>query len=293
LNIEISIFNYMIRLILATFVIISVSCSTTGKQKTQSANTTVVRTEVRTDTIHRVHTNFRTDTFTVTVKETESFKSLQKSIDSLLARRETGKAIDMLKQQVQNHSNLDQLGFRTLQLATLLHQNGRSAEALAFLEGFAVYKPAINFWIDSANTLYDRISAANRGSTTVDPAKQEAINAITAKIRNLKNVNANPSLIISLADSLRSLSPGDSVLIWLEKQLPSKTESSDAFCEDQRKVAAEKFAASRKNKAKANALLAEAIEALDKCLAQTPSADMRKKVQQNKDILAKELKVEN
>jgi len=289
LNIEISIFNHMLRLILATFVIISVSCSTTGKkpQKTQSTHTTVIRTEVRTDTVHSVRTDIRTDT--LKIKETESFRSLQKSIDSLLARRETGKAIEMLKQQVQYHNNLDQLGFRTVQLATLLHQTGQSAEALAVLEGFAVYKPAINYWIDSANTLYDRIISANRDKVVVDPAKQEAINALTTKIRNLKNVNASPALIISMADSLRALSPGDSVLVWLEKQLPSKTESSDVFCEEQRKFAAEKFAASRKNKAKANALLTEGIEALDKCLAQTPSADMRKKVQVNKEQLSKEL----
>jgi len=284
----------MFRLILATFVIISVSCSTTGKQQqTQPTQTTVVRTEVRTDTIHSVRTDIRTDTLTVTVKETESFRSLQKSIDSLLARRETGKAIDMLKQQVQYHNNLDQLGFRTVQLATLLHQSGQNAEALAILEGFAVYRPAINYWIDSANTLYDKIIAANRGSTVIDPAKQEAINVLTAKIRNLKNVNANPALIISLADSLRLLTPSDSILVWLAKQLPSQTESSDAFCEEQRKIAAAKFDGARKNKTKAKALLTEAIEALDKCLVQTPSAEMRKKVQQNKDILTKELKAEN
>jgi len=272
----------MLRLIIALFVIISVSCSST-KPSPQTEPQTQLPIIV-TDTIHST----KTDTLKITVKETESFRNLQKSIDSLLAKRETEKAIELLKQQVQYHNNLDQLGFRTLQLAVLLHQRGHSAEALAILEGFAVYKPAINFWIDSANTLYDRIIAANKGSFAADPAKQETINSLTAQIRNLKNANANPALIINLADSLRSLAPGDSILLWLERQLPSQTENSDSFCEEQRKIAAEKFAASRKNRTRANALLSEAIEALDKCLARTPSVEMRKKVQQNKEVLEKE-----
>jgi tetratricopeptide (TPR) repeat protein len=216
---------------------------------------------------------------------------MQKSIDSLMANRETEKAIDMLRKHVQSYSNLDQLGFRTLQLANLLHKAGHSAEALAFLESFAVYKPAVNFWIDSANTLYDKITRSNREETILQtsPEKLEAINSLTSQIRNLKLTNSNPALITDLADSLRSLAPGDSVLTWLEKQLPSKFESSDSFCEEQRKSAAEKFANAKKNKAKAKTLLKEAVEALDKCLARTPSADMRKKVTQNREIISKEL----
>jgi tetratricopeptide (TPR) repeat protein len=220
---------------------------------------------------------------------------MQKSIDSLLANRETEKAIDMLRKHVQSYSNLDQLGFRTLQLAGMLHQTGRSAEALAFLESFAVYKPAVNFWIDSANTLYDKITKSNREEVMqqISPEKLEIINSLTAQIRNLKLTNSNPALITNLADSLRFMAPGDSILIWLEKQLPSQSESSDSFCEEQRKLAAEKFANSRKNKAKTKALLTEAVEALDKCLARTPSADMRKKVTQNREVISKELRMEN
>ncbi|MCL2207119.1 MAG: hypothetical protein FWB90_03375 [Fibromonadales bacterium] len=278
----------MLRLIIVISVIILVSCA--GKEpqpqvqpqaqiELQAQSPIIVR-----DTVHR----FRTDTLKITVKETESLRAMQKSIDSLLAGRETAKAIDMLKLYVQQHSNLDRLGFRTLQLAGLLNQTGQGAEALAVLEGFAVYKPAINFWIDSANTMYDRISGTNKNFVEIDPARQENINALVVQIRNLKNTNANPAQIIFFADSLRSLAPSDSILIWLEKQLPSQTESSNAFCEEQRKVAAEKFDASRKNKARANALLGEAIDALDKCLARTPSTEMRKKVQQNKDTLEKQ-----
>jgi len=278
----------MLRLIIAISVIILVSCA--GKEpqpqvqpqvkiEPQVQSTIVVR-----DTIH----NFRTDTLKITVKETESLRAMQKSIDSLLVNRETEKAIGMLKLYVQQHSNLDRLGFRTLQLAGLLNQTGQGAEALAVLEGFAVYKPAINFWIDSANTMYDRISGTSKNIAEIDPVRQEKINALAAQIRNLKNTNANPAQIIFFADSLRSLSPSDSILIWLEKQLPSQTESSDAFCEEQRKIAAEKFAASQKNKARASALLGEAIDALNKCLARTPSVEMRKKAQQNKDILEKQ-----
>jgi len=270
----------MLRLIIATFIIILASCSSTGTQAQigpQTRQHAVVR-----DTIHK----FRTDTLKITVKETESFRALQKSIDSLIARKETEKAVELLKQQVQYHNNLDQLGFRTLQLAGLLHKTGNSAEALAILEGFAVYKPAINFWIDSANTMYDKIVAAKKSDVVVDLAKLEVINSLTAQIRNMKNTNASPERIANLADSLRSLAPGDSVLLWLEKQLP--VQSSDAFCEEQRKIAAEKFAAARKHKTRANALLNEAIEALDKCLEKMPSAEMRKKVLQNKDILEKE-----
>jgi len=245
-------------------------------------NTVVVRDTIKT-------------TDSIYVKETESFKVLQKSIDSLIARKETDKAIELLKKQVQYYNNLDQLGFRTLQLANLLHKTGRSAEALAILESFAVYKPAVNFWIDSANVLYDKIAAVSKNQEVkVDSSKLEIINSLTAQIRNLKNANANPVLMEDLADSLRAIAPGDSVLAWLAKQVPSKVESSDAFCEEQRKIAAANFATSRKNPAKASPLLTEAIAALDKCLEKTPSQDMKKKVEQNKDILEKEkAKVKN
>jgi tetratricopeptide (TPR) repeat protein len=279
--------------IFAMFAVTLISCASSAPQvEPQSPVTIVLR-----DTVHNTIVDTLKIRDSILVRETESFKALQKSVDSLIARREPEKAIDLLKKQVQYHNNLDQLGFRTLQLASLLYQTGHSAEALAILESFAVYKPAINFWIDSANVLYDQIMTANRGrvsdaagskSSAADSAKLEAINSITSQIRNLKNANANPLLIIDLADSLRSMAPSDSVLAWLEKQLPSQTESSDSFCEEQRKVAADKFAASRKNKAKADALLGEAIESLDKCLAKTPSAEMRKKVMQNKEILEKE-----
>jgi tetratricopeptide (TPR) repeat protein len=245
-------------------------------QPQAKTNTVVVRDTIRT-------------TDSVYIKETESFKTLQKSIDSLIAKKETEKAIELLKKQVQYHNNLDQLGFRTLQLANLLHKTGRSAEALAILESFAVYKPAINFWIDSANALYDKIAAVNRNQDVkVDSSKLEIINSLTTQIRNLKNANANPVFIEDLADSLRAIAPGDSVLAWLAKQMPSQSEASDAFCEEQRKIATANFATSRKNPTKANALLTEAIAALDKCLAKTPSPDMKKKVELNKEILEKE-----
>ncbi|MDR2582021.1 MAG: hypothetical protein LBC75_00895 [Fibromonadaceae bacterium] len=248
-----------------------------------------VEPQIQTNTVF-VRDTIRT-TDSVYIKETESFRTLQKSIDSLIARKETDKAIELLKKQVQYYNNLDQLGFRTLQLANLLHKTGRSAEALAILESFAVYKPAVNYWIDSANALYDKIatvSVIKNSEVRVDTERQEIINSLTTQIRNLKNANANPALMQDLADSLKSIAPGDSVLAWLAKQMPSQVENSNTFCEEQRKIAAANFAASRKNKAKAKDLLTEAIEALDKCLAKTPSPDMKKKVEQNKDILEKE-----
>ncbi|MDR1829745.1 MAG: hypothetical protein LBQ76_03145 [Candidatus Fibromonas sp.] len=278
----------MSRFLIAAFIITLISCASKAPQPQTEQQTPVAPTVVI-DTVRDTRTDTLKIRDSVFIKETESFKTLQKSIDSLITRRETGKAIELLKQQVQYHNNLDQLGFRTLQLASLLHQTGHSAEAIAILEGFVVYKTTINYWIDSANALYDRIITANRDG--VDSSKLEIINSLTAQIRNLRNANANPVLITDLADSLRSMAPGDSILIWLEKQLPSQAESSDAFCEEQRKVAADKFATARKNKAKSNALLSEAIEALDKCLAKNPSVEMRKKVVQNKELLTKELKM--
>jgi len=281
----------MFRILIAAFIVTLVSCAgKTPQTQTEPPVAPITPTIIR-DTIRDI----RTDTLTlkmtdsVFIRETESFKALQKSIDSLLAKRETEKAIELLKQQVQYHNNLDQLGFRTLQLANLLNQIGHSAEAVAILEGFVVYKTTINYWIDSANTLYDKIIAVNKSGS--DSSKLEVINSLTSQIRNLKNANASPVLITDLADSLRSIAPGDSVLLWLEKQLPSQTESSDSFCEEQRKIAADKFATARKNKAKANALLGEAIEALDRCLAKTPSVEVRKKVIKNKEDLTKELKM--
>jgi len=280
-------FRFIIFTMLTT---VLVSCAGSKPQKTEPQQTDMRQTVVVVrDTVHRSDTLKVTDS--VFVKETESFRALQKSIDSLIARKETDRAVELLKKQVQYYNNLDQLGFRTLQLANLLHQTGRSAEGLAILESFAVYKPSINFWIDSANVLYDNITKTRKieAMQQIDPEKQEAISSLTSQIRNLKNTNKNSDLIIDLADSLRSLAPGDSVLAWLEKQLPSATKNSDSFCEEQRKFAAEKFAASRNNKQKKNALIAEAIEALDKCLARTPSTDMKKKVMQNREVLSKEL----
>jgi hypothetical protein len=271
--------------------IVLASCASKPPAK-QQTKTVVVK-----ETVHTRDTLKVTEKITdsIIIKQTESFKALQKSIDSLVARRETEKAIDLLKSQVQYYNNLDQLGFRTLQLANLLRQTGREAEALAILESFAVYKPAINFWIDSANTLYDKISSVSRIERVekLDPLKLEVVNSLTAQIRNLKKANANLALITDLADSLRSIAPGDSVLAWLETQMPRESELSDAFCEEQRKIAANKFADSRKNKTKANALLTEAVDALDKCLAKKPSNEMRKKVTQNREVIAKELRIEN
>ena len=278
----------MLRFIFAIFAIMLVSCASNIPQTEQQTAATVK------DTVHNVFIDTLKITDSIFIKEIPSFKDLQKNIDSLIARKETENAIELLKIQIQYHNNPDQLGFRTLQLANLLYQTGHSAEALAILESFAVYKPAINSWIDSANTLYDKITTTSKGDKAqIDPARLETINSLTAQIRGLKSTNANPILIIDLADSLRSLAPGDSVLRWLEKQIPSQYESSDSFCEEQRKIATDKFAASRKNRAKAAALLTEAIEALDKCLAKTPSTEMKKKVMQNREILAKELKTEN
>jgi hypothetical protein len=280
----------MFRLVIAVFAIILTSCFGSRPPVEQPPKTTTATK----DTVYSATTDTLKITDSVFIKEAISFKVLQKSIDSLIAGRKTENAIELLKIQIQYHNNLDQLGFRTLQLANLLYQTGHSAEALAVLESFAVYKPAINSWIDSANALHDKIIAMNKiDKGQMDSQKLGIINSLTAQIRGLKSTNANPILIIELADSLRSIAPGDSVLTWLEKQVPSQYERSDSFCEEQRKVATEKFAASRKNKAKANTLLTEAIEALDKCLAKTPSAEMKKKVAQNRETLVKELKVGN
>jgi len=272
------------------FLIMLTSCATKKpKVKHQPPSSPTAR-----DTIYSKISDTLKITDSVFIKEAVSFRALQRSIDSLIAGRRMESAIELLKIQVQYHNNLDQLGFRTLQLANLLYQTGRSAEALAVLEGFAVYKPSIVSWIDSANSLHDKIIALNRNNKIqTDQPKTEVINSLTAQIRNLKSTNANPVLIIELADSLRSIAPGDSILAWLDKQVPSQYERADSFCEEQRKVASEKFAASRKNKAKANSLLTEAIDALDKCLAKTPSAGMKSKVMQNKEILVKELKAGN
>jgi len=278
----------MFRLVLTTTVlsIMLTSCASKKPQKQQPQP----RTTEKVPAYNRIADTLKI-TDSVFIKEAISFRTLQRSIDSLIASRNTEKAIELLKIQVQYHNNLDQLGFRTLQLANLLYQTGRGAEALAVLESFAVYKPAINSWIDSANTLHNKIMAVNKsGKNQIDPSKQEIINSLTAQIRSLKVTKANPALIIELADSLRSIAPGDSVLAWLGKQVPSQYERADSFCEEQRKIATDKYAASRNNKAKANALLTEAIDALDKCLAKTPSAEMKKKVTQNREILVKELK---
>jgi len=278
----------MFRLILAiaAFSIMLASCAGSKPQTERQPQSP----SVAKDTVYSKISDTLKITDSVYIKEAISFRALQKAIDSLIAARKTETAIELLKIQVQSYNNLDQLGFRTLQLANLLYQTGHGAEAVAVLESFAVYKPAINSWIDSANALHDKIIAVNKNKPQIEPPSREVINSLTAQIRVMKSTNANPNLIIELADSLRSISPGDSVLAWLEKQVPSQYERADAFCEEQRKVAAEKFAASRKNKAKANALLTEAIEVLDKCLAKTPSAAMKEKVTQNKEILVKELK---
>jgi len=263
------------------------SCAKSPPPQTEplAKTTVIVRDTVRTTIIDTLKI-----TDSIFIKETETFKTLQKSIDSLIAIGKKENAIEMLKTQVQSY-NLAHLGSRTLQLANLLHQTGRSAEALAILESFAVHKPTINSWIDSANSLYDKIIVTYKTNVEVkvDPIKQETINSLTAQIRNLRNTNANPALILDLADSLRTIAPGDSILAWLEKQMPQQVDNSNPFCEEQRKTAADKFATARQNKTRAKALLNEAIEALDKCLAGTPSADMRKKVIQNREVLMNEM----
>jgi len=277
----------MFRLVLAlaAFSIMLVSCGGT-KPQTQQPQSPLIKK----DTIYSRISDTLKISDSIFIKETISFKALHKTIDSLVEARKAENAIELLKIQVQSGNNVEQLGSRTLQLAKLLSQTGHNAEAVAVLEGFAVYRPRIISMMDSADALQDKIMMMNKNKTQAEPPNRDVINSLTAQIRALKSTNANPNLIIELADSLRSIAPGDSVLAWLEKQVPSQYERADAFCEEQRKVATEKFAASRKNKAKANALVTEAIEALDKCLAKTPSDGMKKKVTQNREIIVKELK---
>jgi hypothetical protein len=112
-------------------------------------------------------------------------------------------------------------------------------------------------------------------------------------LETIINENA-PSMFSGMPDAKASHSSPITVTAPAPVATPAKAtqsemESSDIFCEEQRKVAAANFAASRKSPAKANALLTEAIAALDKCLAKNPSLNMKKKVEQNKEMLKKML----
>jgi tetratricopeptide (TPR) repeat protein len=276
----------MIRLVIAIATIATLISCAGKKEPAATGPAPVVR-----DTIHSIRTDTLKITDSVVVKETETFKSLQKSIDSLVAKGEEEKAIVLLKTLVLQYNPV-YMGPRTVQLANLLHKTGRSAEALAILESFAVYKPSINSWIDSANALYEKILAENKyvSEGKIDSAKLEIINSLTSQIRNLKNIKASPALIIELADSLRAIAPGDSVLAWLDKQVPAQIENSDPFCEEQIKIATDKFSSSRRNKPKEKALLTESIAALDRCLAKTPSENMKKMIIKRREILNKALK---
>jgi hypothetical protein len=236
--------------LMAIFAVFLASCASTATQTVPAEQTTVIVKD------------------TVFVSKIDTVKI----IDSVLIKE-----------------NLDQMGRRTVMQAKQLHAEGKSAQALAILEGFAVYKPAVNNWIDSANALYYKILEQYKPKEEIDPAKLEVINSLIAQIKNLKNANANSALIGHLADSLRSIAPGDSVMFWIENETVSQTKEIDSFCEEQRKIAANNFASSRKNKSKAPALLADAIEALDKCLLRNPSQSMKEKVLKNKEILLKEL----
>lgn len=63
---------------------------------------------------------------------------------------------------------------------------------------------------------------------------------------------------------------------------------SEAFCEGQRKIAADRFAAARRTPKNAAANLSEAIAALDRCLNDYPDTEVAAKVRQNRALLEQE-----
>lgn len=63
---------------------------------------------------------------------------------------------------------------------------------------------------------------------------------------------------------------------------------ADAYCEDQRKIAADRFAAARRNPKTAAASLDGAVAALDRCLNDYPEASSVDKVRQNRELLVQE-----
>jgi len=63
---------------------------------------------------------------------------------------------------------------------------------------------------------------------------------------------------------------------------------AEAYCDDQRKTAADRYAAARRNPRNAIVSLDEAISALDRCLSEYPDVPIADKVRQNRALLVQE-----
>lgn len=139
------------------------------------------------------------------------YHALHRQIDSAILVQDTVLAISLLRTQIQNANNLDEIGTRSMQLATLLKQQGRIQEAEDVLEAFLVYKPRLMEWLDSA----EKMEQILRGESV--KAVQD-IQPLLKQISNIMATSADYSTIRTWTDSLRDMEISDSLRRWSFKQ---------------------------------------------------------------------------
>lgn len=95
--------------------------------------------------------------------------------------------------------------------ADTLYKQGFIDSATAYLERFRIIKPLWNQWESHADSLLNEY-----GKIRANKAK--AFEPLVMQIQNMNRAQAAYSLVLESVDSLLSLSPGDSLVIWANYQ---------------------------------------------------------------------------
>lgn len=205
---------------------------------------------------------------------TDSLRSLKPG-DSLVS---WSKAQDELALQ----RSLARIQEQTSKIRTLVNDRAAFPEALAASQTLQRKYPSLveptglkelHLWIESQQKLYGQDADAAYWSSR---SPRDTLKVARALLERKKYTEARVYYKKLLASPLRKEAREDLNVL------------SEAFCEDQRKIAADRFAVARRSPKNAVSLLNEAIGALDRCLAEIPEGPMAVKVRQNKELLEQE-----
>lgn len=205
---------------------------------------------------------------------TDSLRSLQPG-DSLLS---WSKAQDELALQ----RSLNAIQKKKAEVKTLVNDRADFPDAIKIADALLAKYPELSDttglntlrrWIDEQQKLYanDADAAYWSGRDARDSLKEAR--ALLERKQYAQSASLYRKL---LASPLRKEAREDLEIL------------SDSYCEEQRKIAAERFASARRAPKSAAAYLDEAIAALDRCLQDYPEAPVAEKVRQNRTLLVNE-----
>lgn len=112
---------------------------------------------------------------------------------------------------VNPYQDIPALVEKVLKHADTLLSNGESDSAASYLEKFIVLKPLWDEWQAQAQTIYTK-------TKRTQAERAEEFKSLTLQITNMNSVGSSFELIKEFTDSLISLKPGDSLILWAQKQ---------------------------------------------------------------------------